>query len=359
MRKILLGSLLFACAGVAAAAPGGVAVRLDTSAEPADIGSGKLVFTLSNDGATPMHVLRWQTPFDGVTTDLFHVERDGADVAYIGPMYKRAAPTAKDYIELAPGESRTVEVDLSAYYDMKLGGQYAVTYARDANSAVLEATQASKAGVAATAALSTQAVTVWVDGGADALDSLDEAQAVEAMRAAPTPLAATNSFVSCNNTRQTQLVTARSSAVTYATNAKSYLDAGTAGSRYTWWFGTYSSTRYATIKTHYTNLKSALSSQAYTFDCSCTDSGTYAYVYPTQPYRVYLCGAFWSAPNTGTDSRAGTLVHESSHFNVIAGTDDWAYGQTAAHKLATSNVSHAIDNADSHEYFAENNPARN
>ncbi|MEO8196116.1 MAG: M35 family metallo-endopeptidase [Thermoanaerobaculia bacterium] len=29
---------------------------------------------------------------------------------------------------------------------------------------------------------------------------------------------------------------------------------------------------------------------------------------------------------TGTDSKAGTLVHEMSHFNVVASTDDHAYG---------------------------------
>ena len=356
MRKILLGSLLFACAGVAAAAPGGVSVHLDASAKAADIGSGKLVFTMSNDGAASVHVLRWQTPFDGVTTDLFAVERGGVAVAYTGPLYKRAAPQAKDYIELAPGASRTVDVDLSAYYDMKAGGQYAIRYARDADSAVREAGEAAKAGVAATAAIDSDAVTLWVDGGADALDSVGDA---DAAKSAPGVFAATNSFVSCSNTRQTQLATARNSAVTYATNAKSYLDAGTRGTRYTWWFGSYTSSRYSTVRTHYTNLKSALSSQPYTFDCTCTESGTYAYVYPTQPYRVYLCGAFWSAPNTGTDSRAGTLVHETSHFNVVAGTDDWAYGQSAAHSLATSNPTRAVDNADNHEYFAENTPARN
>ena len=355
MRKILLGSLLFACAGVAAAAPGGVSVHLDASAKAADSGSGRLVFTMSNDGAASVHVLRWQTPFDGVTTDLFAVERDGVAVAYTGPLYKRAAPQAKDYIELAPGASRTVDVDLSAYYDMKAGGQYAIRYARDA-AALLEAGEAAKAGVAATAAIDSDAVTLWVDGGPDALDSLGDA---EAMKAAPGVFAATNSFVGCSNTRQTQLATARNSAVTYATNAKSYLDAGTRGTRYTWWFGSYASGRYSTVRTHYTNLKSALSNQPYTFDCSCTESGTYAYVYPTQPYRVYLCGAFWSAPNTGTDSRAGTLVHETSHFNVVAGTDDWAYGQSAAHSLANSNPARAVDNADNHEYFAENTPARN
>ena len=355
MRKFLLGSLLLVCAsaGTAFAAPGGVSVRLDASAKAADIGSGKLVFTMANDASTTVHVLRWQTPFDGVTSDLFSVERDGVAVDYVGPLYKRTAPQAKDYIELQPGAARTVEVDLSALYDMKAGGQYTIRYARDAESAVLEAGQAAKAGVAAISAISSDAMTLWVDGAPDALDDS------EAMKSGAGIFAATNSFVSCSNTRQTQLATARNSAVTYATNAKSYLDAGTQGSRYTWWFGAYTSSRYSTVRTHFTNLKSALSSQPYTFDCTCTDSGTYAYVYPTQPYRVYLCGAFWSAPNTGTDSRAGTLVHESSHFNVVAGTDDWAYGQTAAHNLANSNPKHAIDNADSHEYFSENTPARN
>ena len=74
---------------------------------------------------------------------------------------------------------------------------------------------------------------------------------------------------------------------------------------------------------------------------------------------MYLCNAFWSAPNTGTDSKAGTLVHETSHFNVVASTDDWAYGQSACKSLAKSNTTKAVDNADSHEYFAENNPSQN
>jgi peptidyl-Lys metalloendopeptidase len=70
-----------------------------------------------------------------------------------------------------------------------------------------------------------------------------------------------------------------------------------------------------------------------------------------------VCKAFWSAPMTGTDSKGGTLVHEMSHFNVVAGTDDWVYGQSGAASLAVSNPSQAIDNADSHEYFGENTPA--
>jgi peptidyl-Lys metalloendopeptidase len=68
---------------------------------------------------------------------------------------------------------------------------------------------------------------------------------------------------------------------------------------------------------------------------------------------------YWSAPATGTDSQAGTLIHEMSHFTVVAGTDDLADGQTAAEALATSDPDSAIRNADSHGYFAENSPFQN
>jgi peptidyl-Lys metalloendopeptidase len=48
-----------------------------------------------------------------------------------------------------------------------------------------------------------------------------------------------------------------------------------------------------------------------------------------------------------------------SHFTIVADTDDWAYGQSAAKSLAKSNPAKAVDNADSHEYFSENTPAQN
>jgi peptidyl-Lys metalloendopeptidase len=71
---------------------------------------------------------------------------------------------------------------------------------------------------------------------------------------------------------------------------------------------------------------------------------------------VYLCGAFWNAPTTGSDSKAGTIVHESSHFTKNGGTDDYAYGEQDCQALAKNNQNQAINNADSHEYFAENSP---
>ena len=56
-------------------------------------------------------------------------------------------------------------------------------------------------------------------------------------------------------------------------------------------------------------------------------------------------------------TQGGTLVHESSHFIQNAGTDDHVYGQDDCKSLAQNDPDTAVDNADSHEYFAENDPA--
>ena len=44
-----------------------------------------------------------------------------------------------------------------------------------------------------------------------------------------------------------------------------------------------------------------------------------------------------------------------SHF-ATASTDDRAYGQPACKNLVIGDPAKALDNADSHEYFAENEP---
>lgn len=41
----------------------------------------------------------------------------------------------------------------------------------------------------------------------------------------------------------------------------------------------------------------------YTYDCSCTESDVYAYVYPDEHGTIYLCDVFWEVSTTGTDSQ--------------------------------------------------------
>src|SRR5258705_6745891 len=72
------------------------------------------------------------------------------------------------------------------------------------------------------------------------------------------PLAAGLSYVNCTSSQKTSIASALSQADTYASNAGSYLTAGTVGSRYTTWFGAYTSSRYSTARTHYTAIRSAI-----------------------------------------------------------------------------------------------------
>ncbi|KAF8682673.1 peptidyl-Lys metalloendopeptidase [Rhizoctonia solani] len=167
------------------------------------------------------------------------------------------------------------------------------------------------------------------------------------------------SYVGCSSTRQSQIASAVTAANNYVSGANTYLASVTSTAskpRYTTWFGTYNANRLSTVRSHFSLIGTDASST--TYDCSTCTMNAYAYVYANQPGRVYLCSAFWNAPLTGTDSKAGTIVHEQSHFTVNGGTDDYVYGQSGAKSLAISNPAQAIMNADNHEYFVENTPAQ-
>ncbi|MBI3230694.1 MAG: peptidase M35 [Burkholderiales bacterium] len=311
--------------------------------------------TLTNTSNTSQYVLKYYTPFNGIEESIFNVTRDGVKVPYLGAHYKRGTPKSSDYFELKPGKSYSQKVELSALYDMSVSGDYKISY--KAASYNLFSSTFSPAGFASTekelGAIQSDETSMFINGRHPRGFVTEVAQAIAAQ-----PLAGSLSYTNCSASQQSTIATAVSNAKTYAAGANSYLGAAKTGPRYVTWFGQYDSTRYSNVKTHYLNIADAYANKAVTVDCGCKKS-YYAYVYPTQPYKIYVCNAFWTAPMTGTDSKAGTLIHEMSHFNVVAATDDWVYGQSGAKSLAISNPSQATDNADSHEYFAENTPAQN
>ena len=356
--KASVGIVAAAACLVAQAGSNGVTVSL--TPEKASLGKDDDVVmrvTITNTSSKPQYVLKWHTPFAGVEDHLFDVTRDGVAVPYQGRHYKRPAPTAKDYYLLKPGASHTSKVELSALYDMSVTGDYAVRY----HAASLNLFNSPPDGNSMTMStereigeIESAPVSLWIDGRLDrGTVAADPVELASRQQLAGT---AGISFASCSAGQQSSINSAISAAKTMANSGVGYLNNNLKGTRYTKWFGTYSSTRYSTVKTHYANIKNALDTKPIVVDCSCKES-YYAYVYPTQPYKIYVCNAFWSAPTSGTDSKGGTLVHELSHFNVVGSTDDWAYGQSAAASLAISNPSKGIDNADSHEYFGENTPS--
>jgi peptidyl-Lys metalloendopeptidase len=343
LLKLAAGAAALALSMSAQAANNNIAVSV--APEKASLGKSDDVVvkvTFTNISGSPQYVLKSHTPFEEIDAPLFEITRDGQKVRYLGAIAKRGAPTAADYFLLKPGASYTAKVELSALYDMGTTGDYAIRYHTGKNDDELKSNAAS----------------VWIDGirprgSNEETKSLAEMQAQAGL---VTAAGGALAFNKCTTSQQADITSAVSAALSMASDGDAYMARGTMGTRYTKWFGAVDSGRVATIKSHFAALKDAFATKPITVDCGCKKT-YYAYVYPTQPYTIYVCKAFWSAPMTGTDSKGGTLVHEMSHFNVVASTDDWVYGQSGAASLAISNPSQAIDNADSHEYFGENTPA--
>ncbi|CTP82780.1 M35 family metallo-endopeptidase [Xanthomonas graminis] len=313
---------------------------------------GQVAVTVRNSGERVARVPKWELPLGELDASLFEVQRDGRAVDYVGRLVKRAAPRAEDFVTLQPGETRHAQIDLGNAYDLSRSGSYTIKlnaslqYAAFADGARMQHADSQPQ------MLSSAPLTLWLDGRGRAVRN--------ELMAGPQAVVNGINYASCSSSQISTIGSAVNSARTYSQNAKTYLNGGSTGARYISWFGAYNASRYSTASSNFVNIDAAIDQNngQITINCSCSES-SYAYVSPNQPYQIYVCNAFWSAPLTGTDSKAGTLIHEMSHFSVVAGTSDYAYGQSAARSLASSNPARAVKNADNHEYFAENNPEQN
>jgi peptidyl-Lys metalloendopeptidase len=341
VRTLWVSAALAAAGAASAASSDGLYVRLSV---PTPVLRGDVNVTVNvsvtNGTQSAISVPRWELPTANHEGQAFRITQDGLPVQYTGRLIKRAAPTASDYITIGAGATLEYSVELTAAYDLSRSGAYTIAFN-------------TKSGMRGSDAKSVPAY-VWLESrsGAGAPVVAPAAQAISGLPAAP-------EFTSCSASQVTDLNTAVSNANTYSQGVLTYMQNQRAATeRFTWWFGPGTRSSWNTIKTNFVKIQDAFATKPLRFDCSCTDAGVYAYVFRNDAYKIYLCPVFWSTTALGTDSKAGTLVHEMSHFAVVANTDDNAYGQTAAHNLALTNPSLAVRNADSHEYIAENTPAR-
>ncbi len=134
------------------------------------------------------------------------------------------------------------------------------------------------------------------------------------------------------------------------------------------WFGKYSPASEERVRANLKSIARGIRTGAVTARCArispqdC-EVGTYAYVFADEEYVLNICPAFFRQPfmsflRPGTErsdngSKAGTIVHEVSHFEVIASTEDHCYSRTDCSEMAKRSPARAIENADSYQYFVE------
>ncbi|KAF8235029.1 peptidyl-Lys metalloendopeptidase [Tricholoma matsutake] len=326
---------------VAVSAAPGLSLKVTGSDTITDVENLKVVTTITNTGTETLKLLNDPlSPLSKLPAKTFTIaDARGHSPAFVGIRAKYVPSTAiaagQDALTiLHPGQSINVNHDLSEAYNFTLTSEGAYTIEARNLFYVVDAYN--------------KASTLYANTAGAHITKLFGKLAV-----ARPAVSRRMKYTSCTPSQQLQLVTAASQAQTYANTSSSYASTHTSNTtRYTTWFGPYTNN----IAAHFSKLNDNTYS-SYNYDCSCTDRSTYAYVYPDEFGTVTLCGAFWSAPMLGTDSKGGTLIHESSHFTANGGTEDYAYGQSACKELARINSSAAINNADSHEYFAENSPS--
>lgn len=137
---------------------------------------------------------------------------------------------------------------------------------------------------------------------------------------------------------------------------------------YARWFGKYTPRHSDVVRANLKSVFTAIKSGRVSTICATVGTGgcgrtSYAFVYPDEPYAVYVCPAFFDLPTMASlrpghpsgdnGTREGTFIHEISHFTRVAGTVDRCYSRSDCSAMAQRDALAAVRNADSYQYFTE------
>jgi peptidyl-Lys metalloendopeptidase len=290
--------------------------------------------------------LKYNSPLDSAqfACKAFQVQNleTGEDLEFTGAIAKRRVPEDEDFHHFdAVGQKVTKKVDLAHCFDFQQDNSYRVNL----NAKFMSDMKVTSGDSSRITFLANQNTTPLLKSKSQRAN-----------------FKVFNNFQGCSADEISTAQDAVTNAITAVSDAiTSVLQPGCANADYQRFFGVHTQERYYIVSSNYDNILAQFNSEDYIIVCGdsyCSDS-IFAFVYPTDTdHNIYVCGAYHSASVEITyDSKPGTLIHEMSHFNDIAGTDDHQYGVSGNEALADSNPCLAVDNADSHEYFIEQVPS--
>ena len=87
-----------------------------------------LVFEVTNLTGNTIHILKWNTPLEGLNSPCLDVKAGNKKIEYDGIMIKRGSPQEQDFYTLKPGESVSNKIDLTEAYDISTTGTIKVKF---------------------------------------------------------------------------------------------------------------------------------------------------------------------------------------------------------------------------------------
>jgi peptidyl-Lys metalloendopeptidase len=309
--------------------------------------SVRVFFEITNKGNEPVSVLKRNTPLEGLLEDCLTVKRNGKALKYDGLHVKRLKVTPEEFSELKPDQSLSREVDLSESYPLAFGGKISVSFKKkllNVLSGNATTTPAKITGVPANFTV-TSALRPTVG------DRHREAVPVsESLPSAARPLAVNVNILGATPERETALRRLHDECLEVS---KAAFDSLKNDAKYTEWFGTHTSPRARQVLSVYKRIGDNAGQNIFTYDCNpsskCNSSVAAQTTFGST--TILICEAFWSLPQTGSDTQLGCLLHEHSHAS--AGTKDFDGGRRdLARQLALSDPNRATNCAYNIEYYA-------
>ncbi|KAI0330113.1 Metalloprotease [Cubamyces sp. BRFM 1775] len=349
--------ILVATAASTLAAPD-LLLQITAHSPGQDTDSLKVLTTIQNSGDVPLELLNDpRSPLSNLPTDTFTIVNGrGISPDFVGIEVKyspQLAATSGDSLAityLAPGQSVQVEHDIALAYNFSTSGPGLYTVNLKPHNVFHNVFHSVFHYVSGN-----HSSELLVEAGTSS-HVLNVSRSIASQtRATPRSEADTKE---CDDWQHNAVRGAIPHAKHYVANAIAELSrAGYKGDNYKRWFGAPSDHRLQTVISHFEALI-ANNFTEFTYVCKtkfCShNSGVFAYVYPDEFGKIHVCDMFFRSPVGGPDSRASTIVHESTHFTRNGGTQDHAYGQRLTQDLARSYPQLAVMNADNHEYFAVN-----
>lgn len=252
--------------------------------------------------------------------------------------------TTDDFTTLAAGETKEVTVETAALHTLTDGGDFDVFAQGQLPYAEADSTE-----LAGTLPYDSNKLTMTIDGAVAAT----VAKAITKR---------TTLGSSCTGSKLSAVRTALSNCAQLATAAASAASSGTKLDTY--FKSTASSTR-STVSARLRAVSSDCGGSGSATSTNCNDpyqgcsSNVLAYTVPSQNFITY-CDLFFSAlpalaSSCHAQDQATTVLHEETHAPGVysPGTDDIAYGWSAASRLSTSQ---ALNNADTYALYANGKP---
>lgn len=328
---------------------------------------------IENTGDEDLTLFVWDTPFaqaaGRLPKPIFEVsDASGKRASYVGRWVNVGRLHAEDFVVLHPGERRSGDVDLLQEYDYGNGGAFAVRYVlpldREPDPSVVSAQQYATFRHNTLKEVISNETVILVDGPVRRIT------------------AATGD--ECTQEQRDTIYSARSRAFDRAFAAEGHMYErykeikGPDGKyhtvfmphpRYERWFGVHDDGHmldqegwlesdnghaYTTARKISSRILGGPGHQLKP-KCGCPGypPTTPAWAEADSPYIIHFCDLFFSLPETGwPTSRAGTVVHEYSHFNAgFEGAQDYVYGVRQVEELAKKDRWKAVRNADSFEFY--------